>query len=536
MRSSGERFVFAQHVPFRFPRAAVAALAIAIFACAAGSTVAAEPEVSEAEMPRYPAVEPKDAVATMKVRPGFRVELAAAEPLVVDPIAGCFDENGRLYVIEMRDYSERRDDRLGRVRLLDDTDGDGAFDRATTFADDLAWPTAIFCWQGGVFVGSTPDVLYLKDMTGDGVADERRVVYTGFADGNAKLNVQALLNSFNWGLDNRVHGSASLSGGRVRRAGAGPADALDLRGSGFSFDPRTLEIRAENGGGQHGLSFDDAGRTYVCSNSHHIQTFAYDRRYAVADAGDYAMPRPLIDIAVDGPAAEVYRASPEEPWRVIRTKWRVSGAVRGMIEGGGRSAGYFTGATGVTIYRGDAYGPPLAGDAVIGDAGGHLVHRKKPRARRRGRTRAARPRAETRVPRQHRHVVPAGAVPQCTGRVPLRAGHVPPDDRAPLVAPAVAEEAPRPQQRQRPRPHLPRRAGEVHPPPAGAARRGPGRGTRPHARPPQRLAPRHRRPPAVRAARRSRGAVARRDVANAGGEAGGCENRRARATPRDVRG
>src|SRR5207253_8778739 len=88
----------------------------------------------------------------------------------------------------------------------------------------------------------------------------------------------------------------------------------------------------------------------------------------------------LVDIATDGPAAEVYRISPEEPWRVIRTKWRVNGLVPGPIEGGGRSAGYFTGATGVTIFRGDAWGKEFVGDAFIGDAGGNLVHRKKIRA------------------------------------------------------------------------------------------------------------------------------------------------------------
>src|SRR5207253_7036015 len=88
----------------------------------------------------------------------------------------------------------------------------------------------------------------------------------------------------------------------------------------------------------------------------------------------------LVDIATDGPAAEVYRISPEEPWRVIRTKWRVNGLVPGPIEGGGRSAGYFTGATGVTIFRGDAWGKEFVGDAFIGDAGGNLVHRKKIRS------------------------------------------------------------------------------------------------------------------------------------------------------------
>ena len=89
------------------------------------------------------------------------------------------------------------------------------------------------------------------------------------------------------------------------------------------------------------------------------------------------MPSPRVVIAADGPAAEVYRASPEEPWRVIRTRWRISGLAPGVVEGGGRSAGYFTGATGVTIFRGNAYGTAYVGDAFIGDAGGNLVHHKR---------------------------------------------------------------------------------------------------------------------------------------------------------------
>lgn len=336
----------------------------------AATAGAAEPRVTEREMPRFPAVAAKDAAGTFKVRPGFRVELAASEPNVASPVAIAFDEDGRLYAVEMVDYSERRDERLGRIRLLEDRDDDGVFERSVVFAEGMGWPTAVFPWAGGVFVGCSPDILYLKDTDGDGRADEKRIVFTGFGAGASRLNVQGLLNSFNWGLDNRIHGAASTNGGVVRRPEGG--EAIDLRGKGFSFDPRTLELRAENGGGQHGLSFDDWGRHFVCSNSHHIQTFAYDRRYAGG-----GMPNPLIDIAVDGPAAEVYRASPEEPWRVIRTKWRVGGLVTGPIEGGGRSAGYFTGATGVTIYRGDAYGPEFLGDAFIGDAGGNLVHRKK---------------------------------------------------------------------------------------------------------------------------------------------------------------
>src|SRR3982751_395405 len=121
--------------------------------------VAAEPEVKPEDLPRVKPTEPADALKTFQVRPGFRMELVAAEPLVMDPIAMCFDENGRLFVVEMRDYSERREERLGRIRVLEDTDGDGRYDKSTIYAEDLPWPTALFYYDGSLFVGCTPDIL-----------------------------------------------------------------------------------------------------------------------------------------------------------------------------------------------------------------------------------------------------------------------------------------------------------------------------------------------------------------------------------------
>ncbi len=393
---------------------------LALLAAVAFSGAAAEPDVSADRMPRVPATEPDRAAATFVLRPGFTAELVAAEPLIGSPVALDVDEQGRAYVVEMRDYSERRPEQLGRIKRLEDTDGDGRYDKATVFLANLAWPTAITCWRGGVFIGSTPDVLYAKDTDGDGVADVRETVFTGFASDYApyatnKLNVQALMNSFHWGIDNRIHGATSMSGGKVRLVDSeftrgwltesvgvdarrftspsprpdpkvepqnqslltsAPTNAVDLRGRDFSFDPRTLELRAEPGGGQHGMSFDDTGRKFVCSNSDHLQFVAFNELAAPANPF-HEFPAGRHSIAADGPAAEVFRLSPDEPWRVLRTRWRVTGVVEGMIEGGGRPSGYFTGATGVTIYRGDAYGSDFAGDAFIADCGSNLVHRKK---------------------------------------------------------------------------------------------------------------------------------------------------------------
>ena len=336
------------------------------------SAIAAEPQ-----FPRMLPIEPTNALSTFQIRPGFKLELAAAEPLVMDPVAMSFDEDGRLYVIEMRDYSERRHMRMGRVRLLEDTDGDGRFDQSTIFAEDLPWPTAVICYDGGVFVGATPDIFFLKDTTGDKKADVRQLVFTGFGEGQERLNVQGLMNSFNWGLDNRIHGATGLNGAKMRCALSPSGKVLELRGKDFSFDPRNpKDFRAESGGGQHGMSFSDDGRKFVCHNSAHIKLVMYDDRYAARNPF-YSMPPPLLDIPEDGPAAEVYRISPEEPWRVLRTAWRVAGKVPGPIEGGGRASGYFTSATGVTIYRGDAFPEEYHGDAFIADVGSNLIHHKK---------------------------------------------------------------------------------------------------------------------------------------------------------------
>ncbi len=358
------------------------------------------PGLAADHMPRVLPRSPIEAVGSFVVRAGFHAELVAAEPLISSPVAVAVDESGAAYVVEMRDYSEHRPEQLGRITRLTDTDGDGKYDRATVFLDHLPWPTAVTCWDGGVFLGSTPDILYAKDTNGDGVADIREVVFTGFASNYApyatnQLNVQALLNSFQWGLDQRIHGATSVSGGKVRRVeseftrkwraksdirrGGITVDRneeMDLSGRDFSFDPRTLELRSEPGGGQHGMSFDDAGRKFVCSNSDHLQLIEFND--LVPNPNPFhEMPSSRQSIAVDGAAAEVFRQSPDEPWRVLRTKWRVAGVVPGMIEGGGRPSGYFTGATGVTIYRGDAYGPDFAGDAFIADCGSNLIHRKK---------------------------------------------------------------------------------------------------------------------------------------------------------------
>ena len=144
----------------------------------------------------------------------------------------------------------------------------------------------------------------------------------------ARSNVQGLFNSFQWGPDNRIHGAASTSGGLVTRPDVPDFKPVSLSGRDFSFDPRTLELRAESGGAQHGMTFDDWGRKFVCSNSDHIQMVMFEDRY-LARNPQVSAPSSRMSIAADGPQAEVFRISPVEPWRIVRTRLRVTGAAHG---------------------------------------------------------------------------------------------------------------------------------------------------------------------------------------------------------------
>src|SRR5882672_12855595 len=150
-----------------------------------GAAGPAGPPLEQKDLPRILPVEATNVFKTFQIKKGFYLELVAVEPLVMDPIAMSFDENGRLFVVEMRDYSEMREvhPHLGRIRLLEDTNGDGVFDKVTIYADDLSWPTGVICYDGGIFVAASPDILYFKDTNGDGVADVRKVIFTGFGAG-----------------------------------------------------------------------------------------------------------------------------------------------------------------------------------------------------------------------------------------------------------------------------------------------------------------------------------------------------------------
>ncbi|WP_165245310.1 PVC-type heme-binding CxxCH protein [Paludisphaera soli] len=325
------------------------------------------------ELPRIPAREPAEALASFALHPGFRLDQVAAEPLVKSPVAVAYDADGALYVVEMRGYPFVEDRPSGTVARLEDRDGDGRFDARTVFADGLTWPTGVVPYDGGVFIAVAPEILYAKDTDGDGKADVRKVVFTGFETGN----VQGLLNSLHWGDDGWIHGVTSSNGGLIRTVEHADRPAVSVRGRDFRFKPDTLAFEAVSGGGQFGFSTDDWGHEFTCGNSNHIRQIVLPSRDVERNPA-YVPPAVILDIPTDGASAPVFRISEPEPWRVVRTRQRVAdpAMLKKLSHSEQFAFGYFTSATGVTIYRGSAYPEAYRGNAFVGDVGGNLVHRK----------------------------------------------------------------------------------------------------------------------------------------------------------------
>ncbi|HVR28969.1 MAG TPA: PVC-type heme-binding CxxCH protein, partial [Thermoanaerobaculia bacterium] len=248
-----------------------------------------------------------------ELHPALEIELWAAEPAVLDPVALTFDAAERMYVVEMRDYPEGLppDGRPGgAVRLLEDTDGDGRADRSTVFAEGLSFPTSIAAWKGGVFVTAPPQILFLEDTDGDGRADRRQVVYDGFTLGVTDSNV----NGLRWAIDNHFHGVNGGNGGHVRHSeAAGEAAAggpwTSIRGLDFRFDPRTGAVGTTyHTSAGFGLAFDEWGRSFSPFNVDHLQQRVIPERYL---ARSPALPpvRATASISVHGAMARIFPIS-----------------------------------------------------------------------------------------------------------------------------------------------------------------------------------------------------------------------------------
>lgn len=300
-------------------------------------------------------------MATFDTEPGLRVELVAAEPLIDSPSALTFDERGRLYVAENRGYplGGPNGEAVGRISLLEDTDGDGRMDKRSDFATGLTYPNGVMPWRGGLIVTCAPEVFYFKDTDGDGKAEVKEVLLAGFA---TNQSTQLRLNAPLLGPDGWVYLASGLSGGQITSPKRPQQAALDLKGD-LRFKPDTGEFEGIDGKSQFGQSFDDFGRRFGVFNRIQVQHFVLPSRYLernphLASPGVMQNCADLVPnkfMRNEGGAARIYPISEN-------------------LTTADSHAGYFTAACAVHIYRGDALPPEYLGCAFSCDPTGNLVH------------------------------------------------------------------------------------------------------------------------------------------------------------------
>lgn len=296
---------------------------------------------------------PEAALKSIQVKPGFAVELMASEPLLTDPVNFDWGPDGKFWVVEMTDYPTGIDGKGapgGRVQLLTDIDGDGKYDKATTFLDKLPYPDGVMAWRKGVLVAAAPDILYAEDTDGDGKADKREVLYTGFTAGNPQHNV----NGFVRGLDNWIYGANGHSGGRVTSTKTGKVH--DLGGRDFRIRPDTGEFDALSGTTQFGRTRDDWGNWFGCDNSNPIFHFVLD------DA--YLRRNPHV--------------APPHPWHGLSQAqlpiFPASTTVERFNDFG--HVNRITSSNGVHVYRDELFGPRFANTWFVSEPVHNLIHRQ----------------------------------------------------------------------------------------------------------------------------------------------------------------
>ncbi|QDV25494.1 PVC-type heme-binding CxxCH protein [Aureliella helgolandensis] len=283
--------------------------------------------------PDDPPLSPADSLAATLVRPGYEIELVAAEPLVKDPVAIAWGTDGRLWVAEMGDYPLGMDGQGkpgGRIRFLEDTSGNGTYDRSTVFLDGVRFPTGVMPWRDGVLITAAPEILYAEDTNGDGRADKREVLYSGFQEGNQQLRV----NGLSWGLDNWIYcASGAHHGGygadRQLRA-VKTNKTLTLGSRDFRFRPDSGELDPQSGPSQYGRNRDDWGNWFGQQNSHPLWHFALQDQYLRRNP-HFAPPDPRKQLV--GPNnPPVYPAkSPQKRFHSFEQSGRFTSACSAMV-------------------------------------------------------------------------------------------------------------------------------------------------------------------------------------------------------------
>ena len=297
-------------------------------------------------LPAPAPLSPAEALKTFRLPPGFRIELVASEPMVESPVAISFDEQGRMFVVEMRSYMRDLEgttekEPTSRVSLLTDTDGDGRMDKASAFLDNLVMPRGVMAVRGGAFVAEPPNLFFCRDTKGAGVADEKILIASDY--GTFGGQPEHMANTPTWAMDNRVY-SANY-------------------GTSFKLTNGAWQKGPGLGRGQWGLSQDDAGRLFYNYNSDLL-------RADLLPAAAYARNPLLRDaLGINNKVLKDQSVYPSHP---------TPGVNRGYDAKTLRADGTLANATstcGAAIYRGDAFPAEFRGNAFIPEPSSNLVKR-----------------------------------------------------------------------------------------------------------------------------------------------------------------
>jgi putative membrane-bound dehydrogenase-like protein len=213
-----------------------------------------------------PFLKPAEAVKKMAIPDGFDVSIFASEPDIAEPIAFCFDHKGRIWVAENFNYRTRRNhtnDKVSRIQILEDTNGDGVFDKKKTFTDKLTFTSGLAVGHGGVFVGSPPHLTFIPDADGDDKPDSPPQI---LLDGWGINDRHETLNSFIWGPDGWLYGCHGVfTRSNVGKPGAKEEARQFIDGGIWRYHPvrKKYEVFARGLSNPWGFDFDDHGQGFA---------------------------------------------------------------------------------------------------------------------------------------------------------------------------------------------------------------------------------------------------------------------------------
>ena len=217
---------------------------------------------------RQDPLSPEESMKHIQVPVDFNLELFAAEPNVMHPIALSWDERGRLYVLITKDYPNERKETGGSdyILICEDTNKDGKADKFTKFAEGLSIPTGMVFSNGGLLVSQAPHMLFLKDTDGDDKADVKEILFTGFGT----FDTHAGPSNLHYGFDNWIWGCVGYSG--FKGVAKGGTDTVQFGQAFFRFKPdgSRIEHMTNTSNNTWGFAFNETGDVFgsTANNAH----------------------------------------------------------------------------------------------------------------------------------------------------------------------------------------------------------------------------------------------------------------------------